>query len=134
MRNYSKSTGEQKEKWNQYQITWRKTKRDSNPLFALETNIRVSFNKLMKVGGYGPKSKLNQIIGCSFDEYITHIESTFEPGMNWDLYGRNKGCFGIDHIISLSTAKSEEELIKLFHWTNTRAMWCSENTRKGNKS
>lgn len=51
--------------------------------------------------------------------------------MNWD----NRGLYGwhIDHIIPLSSAKTEEEVYKLCHYTNLQPLWAKENLSKGNK-
>ena len=48
--------------------------------------------------------------------------------MNWDNYGKYNGCpnFGwdIDHITPLSTAMTEDDMIKLNHYTNLQPL-CS---------
>jgi len=36
-------------------------------------------------------------------------------------------------IIPLSSAKTEEELYKLCHYTNLQPLWAEENMKKGNK-
>ena len=58
-----------------------------------------------------------------------HIESQFEPGMNWENYGR----FGwqVDHILPLRDVATDEEIRKAFHFTNLRPKWWYEN-RIGN--
>jgi len=52
--------------------------------------------------------------------------------MNWDNRGLYNGEFNygwdIDHIVPLSTATTEEELIKLCHYTNTQPL-CSKINR-----
>ena len=51
--------------------------------------------------------------------------------MAWENYG----YYGwhIDHIIPLSSAKTEEELYKLSHFTNLQPMGASDNRKKGAK-
>jgi hypothetical protein len=58
-----------------------------------------------------------------------HIEKQFIDDMNWD----NKGNWHIDHIIPLSSAKTEVELMKLFHFSNLQPLWASDNIKKSNK-
>ena len=49
--------------------------------------------------------------------------------MSWE----NQGEWHIDHKIPLSSAKTEEELYKLCHFTNLQPMWAIENIKKGSK-
>jgi hypothetical protein len=49
--------------------------------------------------------------------------------MTWD----NRSEWHLDHIIPLSSAKTEEELYKLCHYTNLQPLWAVENMKKGNK-
>ena len=59
----------------------------------------------------------------------------FEPWMNWGNHGNPKDgviepnkTWDIDHIIPLSSAKTEDDIIKLNHYTNLRPL-CSYNNR-----
>ncbi len=53
--------------------------------------------------------------------------------MNWDNYGFYNTTYNygwdIDHIIPLSSAKSEEDVIKLCHYTNLQPL-CSKINRE----
>jgi hypothetical protein len=51
--------------------------------------------------------------------------------MTWDNYG--VGGWEIDHIIPLASAKTEEEVYKLCHYTNLQPLWANENFKKGKK-
>ena len=51
--------------------------------------------------------------------------------MSWDNYGLHG--WHIDHIIPISSAKTEEELYKLFYYTNLQPLWAIDNIKKGNK-
>jgi hypothetical protein len=80
---------------------------------------------------YTKKSKSFVILGCSFEEFISHIESNFQPWMNWNNRGNPEdGIFelnktwDIDHIEPLANAKTEDDIIKLNHYTNLQPL-CS---------
>jgi len=66
------------------------------------------------------------LIGCSKEELKWHLEKQFKPGMTWDNYGK----WHVDHIIPLYTAKTEQEVYKLYHYTNLQPLWAEENLRK----
>lgn len=74
------------------------------------------------------KLSTSEILGCSFEYFKSYIESRFEPWMTWDNRGlfngeRNYG-WDIDHIIPLSSAKNEDDIIKLNNYTNLQPL-CS---------
>jgi hypothetical protein len=77
------------------------------------------------------KSKTFSIVGCSPKFLKEYLESMFSDGMTWENYG----FYGwhIDHIIPVSSAKDEEELKKLCHYTNLQPLWCKDNLSKGSK-
>ena len=103
-----------------------------DPVFKLSYNIRNMVCEAIKKGHYSKKSKSQEILGCSFEELKKHLESKFEPWMNWNNHGKyNKELnFGwdIDHIIPLSSAKTENEILKLCHFSNLQPL-CSRVNR-----
>ena len=58
-----------------------------------------------------------------------HLEGLFMEGMSWE----NQGEWHLDHIIPVSIATSEEEIIKLNHYTNFQPLWAEDNIIKSNK-
>ena len=110
-------------------------KKKTNPLFKLTCNIRSLVKESFKRKGLCKLTKTEIILGCTFKEFKLHLESKFEPWMTWDNHGNPKDgvieinkTWDIDHIISLSTAKSEEDIIKLNHYTNLQPL-CSKINR-----
>jgi hypothetical protein len=69
------------------------------------------------------------MLGCDYDFFKAYIERQFKQGMTWE----NHGKWHFDHIIPVSSAKNEEELIKLNHYTNFQPLWAEENLSKSNK-
>jgi hypothetical protein len=100
-------------------------------IYYINYNIRNNIRIIFKSKGYTKKSKIQDILGCSFEEFRLHIESKFEPWMTWSkgIYnGEFNYGWDIDHIIPLSCAENEEYLIKLNHYTNLQPL-CSKINR-----
>lgn len=127
---YQKSN---KEKRNLYLSERRK----NDPLFRLITNTRNLIYNSFYYNGYSKKSKTEQLLGCSFEEFRLYLESKFENWMNWNNRGLYNGelnhGWDIDHITPLSSAKTEEDIIKLNHYTNLQPL-CSKINRDIKKS
>jgi len=98
----------------------------NDPLFSLLKNIRSSIRRNFKNNGYTKKSKSYAILGCTFEELKSHLEEQFEDWMNWENRGLYNGelnyGWDIDHIIPISSAKTEEDIIRLNHYTNLQPL------------
>jgi len=91
--------------------------------------MRILIGASIRKKKFSKTSKTENILGCSFEEFFTHIESQFIDGMSWE----NRSLWHIDHIIPLATAKTEEEILRLNHYTNLRPLWALDNLKKGSK-
>jgi len=105
-----------------------RNRRLNDPVYRVSQNIRTYIRYSIRSKGIKKRTKTQNILGCSFEEFKIYLESKFEPWMSWDNYGKyndniNQG-WDIDHIIPISSAKSEEELIKLNDYTNLQPL-CS---------
>jgi hypothetical protein len=109
-----------------------KNKRRIDTLFRLKGNLHASITGLLKIRGHRKKSKTLEVLGCNYETVKQYLESQFEPWMNWENYGKYNGEFNygwdIDHIIPQSSGNTEEELIKLNHYTNLQPL-CSKVNR-----
>ncbi len=113
-----------------YQIEYTKERIKYDPLFKLSITLRSRINIIFKNKKY-IKPTTMKIIGCDLKFAKHHLESQFSEGMCWE----NHGLYGwhIDHIIPLSSATSEEDLIKLCHYTNLQPLWAKDNLSKSDK-
>lgn len=117
-----------KEKRNLYLIERRK----NDPLFKLITNVRNLIYNSFYYSGYSKNSKTEQLLGCTFEELKIYLENKFETWMTWENRGMYNGDFDygwdIDHITPLSSAETEEDIIRLNHYTNLQPL-CSKINR-----
>lgn len=102
------------------------------PLFKLKQAVRQRVYKSIKYRGYTKKSKTFEILDCTCEFFRSYIESKWQNWMNWDNYGKWNGelnyGWDLDHIIPISAAKTEEEVLKLNHYTNFQPL-CSHVNR-----
>lgn len=118
-----------KEKERVYTNERNKIRRKTEPLFKLKCYLKSRIWFFFKENNWNKSKKSEIILGTSFEIVKKHIEKQFTKGMNW----ANQGQWHIDHIIPLSFAKTQEELIQLFHYTNLQPLWALDNLEKGNK-
>lgn len=104
-----------------------RTRRATDPVFAMRTRVSSLIGFHLRRGGYTKKSRSHEILGCDWETFVSHLERQFLKGMTWE----NRGAWQIDHIVPLSTAQTEEEILALNHFTNLRPMWAKDNLSKG---
>jgi len=121
-----------RDKINKYKREYNLNKRKNNPLFKMSNNIRTSIYNSIKRKGYSKNNKTQNILSCTFDEFFKYIENKFEEWMTWDNYGLYNGelnyGWDLDHIIPISSAETEEDIIRLNHYTNFQPL-CSKINR-----
>src|SRR5262249_480727 len=71
-------------------------------------------------------------LGCTPEQFRSHLEVQFKEGMNWDNLGRGMGCWHIDHIRPCASfdLTQESEVLACFHYTNIQPLWSHENIAK----
>lgn len=108
-----------------------KERKQIDPLFKLRVSIRTNIKNTFKRGKnqYRKHARTETILGCTIEEFIKYIESKFTEGMTLS----NHGQWHLDHIYPVSLASSQEEIVRLNHYTNFQPLWAEENILKGNK-
>jgi hypothetical protein len=123
-----KEIKKQKDKEKHYE-RW-KNRWENDELFAIKVRLRNLIRNSFRKKGYVKfNMKTESIVGVDYNGFKEYMESKFSEGMSWD----NRGDWHIDHIIPLSSARSQEELIKLSHYTNLQPLWAEDNMKKGDK-
>jgi hypothetical protein len=104
-------------------------RRKEDVMFKLKCTLRSHSSRAFKRIGLSKPTKTEHLLGCSWEEAKTHIESLFHEGMSWDNYGK----WHIDHIIPIASATTLDEAIKLNYISNLQPLWAKDNLSKGSK-
>lgn len=93
--------------------------------------IRSRINKVIKKENRSFSAV--ETLACSLEEFISYLESKFQPGMTWE----NRGFRGwhIDHIKPLCSFDllDPEQFKEATHYTNLQPLWAKDNYKKGRR-
>jgi hypothetical protein len=106
-----------------------KNKKLTDPIFKLSCNLRTRIFCFLTDKNIKKTNSTSTIVGCDKEKLKIYLEKKFTDGMNWENYGK----WHVDHIIPLSSSKTEEEVYKLCHHTNLQPLWALDNWKKNNK-
>ena len=140
VRSYEKKWRENNpEKNRQKKRKWAKKKYRTCPLFRLKDAYRKSCLRAFKLISQKKNNPSLKLLGLkTWQELSDHLSKQFynHPETGEEMTFGNYGLYGwhIDHIIPISTAKTEEDIIKLCHHTNLQPLWAEENLSKSNKT
>lgn len=103
---------------------WRERRR-KDPVARIKNNMRNRLNKAFRRG----RMPTVHLLGCTYQELCAQLEKQFSPGMSWENYG----LWHVDHRVPLASATSEEEVLRLCHFSNLQPLWASLNQSKGGR-
>ena len=98
----------------------------TNPISLIKARVRCRISNFISLKKINKSKRTEELIGCSWISLQSHIESLFTKGMTWE----NRHLWHLDHIVPLSKAFTEPDIIKLCHFSNLRPMWAKDNWRK----
>jgi hypothetical protein len=122
VKNYNLKPENKQNRKNRHKERWK-----TDPLYKL---IKLMRGRLYQILGSKRSKRVTKILGCNHDELKHHFEKQWESWMNWDNWGFGEGKWVVDHIIPLASAKTEEDIYKLSHYTNLRPLEWRENLIK----
>ena len=112
-------------------------RKNNDNFYKLSESIRCSIKASIYKRGYTKRSHTYEILGISYNDFKIYIETKFESWMTWENYGKYNGEFNygwdFDHKIPISSAKNEEELLKLNNYSNFQPL-CSKINREIKKN
>lgn len=99
-----------------------------DPLYKFKKQIRNAIRFSFKRQKYDKKGHTEQIVGCDIDTLVAHLKETYKA--NYGVEWNGKDTVHIDHIIPLATAKNEQEILELCHYTNLQMLKPEDNIEK----
>lgn len=106
---------------------------NSDAQFRMKHILRKRLQKVVKRGDKAAPTM--EMLGCTIEHFIKHLETQFQKGMTWHNHGVGRRRWNIDHIIPCAkfdlTREDQQRLC--FHFSNLRPMWSVPNIRKGAK-
>jgi len=108
---------------------YQKHRRAEDPKFAMINRISARMRQALAFKGLTKTTKTMEALGCTSDQFQRHIELQFSKGMSW----ANRGKWHLDHIVPISSAETEQEIVRLSHYLNLRPLWAEENLSKSKK-
>lgn len=114
-----------------YDKDYKKNRKEKDEVFRFNCNIRSNIYSAFKRGKnqFNKNANTEFILGCTIEYFTNYIQSKFTKGMTL----KNHGEWHLDHIIPLASANTEEDIIKLNHYTNFQPLWAFDNLSKGCK-
>lgn len=103
-------------------------RRQHDNLFKLKGQVRVMLRDSFKRKGLKKSYHTEDILGCSLDFFHGYLLKTWAE--NYGTKWNGEPCH-IDHITPLSSAKTEDDIIKLCHYTNLQLLTPKDNLKKG---
>mgnify|MGYP000913227399 CR=1 FL=1 len=109
-----------------YRKNLKRIRREHPHIAMAERVSRLLCWALSSVGAI-KRSATFDLLGYTPADLTAHIERLFVDGMNWS----NRSLWHIDHIIPISSARTESDVIRLNQLSNLRPLWAIDNLRKG---
>ena len=101
-------------------------KRKADPVRAMQARLsRLHRHALAQVGAIKTSPTFAQL-GYTPEDFVAHIERQFVRGMGW----HHMSEWQLDHIIPVSEAKNEADVVALNQLSNLRPLWSEVNNRK----
>ena len=106
-------------------------RKQADPIYKLKCQARTTIYKSFARTGNVKLERCEKLVGLSMDEFVTYLKETYEKtyGHPWD----GIEPVHIDHIVPLATAQSEEDVMRLCHYTNLQLLTAQDNLAKGSK-
>jgi hypothetical protein len=117
-----------KEKLSDIQKIYCKNRKEIDPLFKLSLNIRSNIGRSLRRNSYSKKTKTYNILKCEYDFFMEWINGIASNGHQYGIEDLH-----LDHVVPVSLAETEEEMLLLSHYSNYQLLSADENFSKGNR-
>ena len=114
-----------------YHRDYDKQRKAKDPLYKFKKQIRNAIRFSFTRRRFDKSGHTAEIVGCDIDTLVEYLLETYRQNYGVEWNGRD--IVHIDHIIPLATAKTEDEILELCHYTNLQLLTPEDNMKKGDK-
>jgi hypothetical protein len=114
-------------KVNNFKKHWSRNKLKIDVQYRLRRRLSTRIYHALK--GSSKSDFTINLIGCSIEALMKHLEAKFSHGMTWNNYG----AWHVDHIVPCAyyDLTDENEQRKCFNYKNLQPLWAFANMSKG---
>lgn len=124
------STGKNRDKYLSQKRERNKKYYTNNLQYKLGQLLRYRLWISLKEQSLDNANSAKELLGCSKEELIKHLESQFSEGMTWENWSLNG--WHIDHIRPISSFDLSDpaQVKECFHYSNLQPLWAIDNLKK----
>ena len=111
-----------------YHLKYKKLRRKTDPFFKLRLNISSNIERSLSKNGYSKKTKTYNMLKCEYTFFMEWLNGLASNGYTYGI-----GNLHLDHVVPISLAETEEEMLLLCHYSNYQLLSADENLTKGNR-
>lgn len=111
---------------------YKKERRKQDKIYKVKCQVRHLIGLSFARKGYIKSKKTEEILGMDLLNFYNYLLRTFRNNYGYEWDGIES--VHIDHIIPLSMAKTEKEVISLCHYTNLQLLKAKDNLQKQDKT
>jgi hypothetical protein len=117
---------------NETRRKYSKKRKENDKLYKLRKDIPEGIRCAFERKGLKKKSKTKDILGCEYDKFFCYLKKRFESTYLVPYRDCYYDHLHLDHIIPISEAKNESDILKLNHYTNFQFLYKKDNILKSN--
>ena len=103
----------------------------SDPVYKMKEQTRNMLRYVFREKEHRKNSHTADILGCDLDFFCKYMFQTWEKNYGKPWAGEP---YHIDHIVPLSKAKTEDEVIRLCHYSNLQMLTPEDNIAKSDRT
>ena len=119
---------ENREILSQRSLAYVRRKQAEDPTYRVKMCCQTGWSKRCRRAKVYHAESFLELLGCTWEAFVRHVERRFRPGMTWQNFGE----WTLDHgfPVSAFNLRKREERAMCSHFKNLSPMWAEENRAK----
>ena len=111
---------------------YNKKRYKEDPIYNVTCRMRALIRSSLNRKGFLKNTETAEILGINWNSFWDHLTNSFKNNYNIEFEDKYLVDVEIDHIIPVSSGKTEAEIIRLNHYSNLQFLWRKDNLKKSN--